>query len=67
MTRTQRIEKAIEDYKTEIEAEEKALKKYSKEELVELAKSYHVPFEGKRASWLRYDLAVKFKTGYTVC
>lgn len=66
MTRTQKIENAIATYEKEIKASEKQLKKYAKEQLVELARSNNVPYEGKRISWLRYDLAVKFVTGYTI-
>lgn len=66
MTRTERIESAIAKYEKEIKAREKQLKKYEKEQLVELARSNNVPYEGKRISWLRYDLAVKLETGYVV-
>ena len=66
MTRTERIENAIVKYEKEIKAKEKQLKKYEKEQLVEFAKSNNVSYQNKRVSWLRYDLAVKLVTGYTI-
>ena len=65
MSYKNRMASAIEANKYKIAEVEKQLKKYCKEELVELAISRSIPYEHKKISWLRYDIAIKCVTGYT--
>lgn len=61
-----RKERAIEIYKAEIDASYKKFMKYSKPELLELAKSSGLYTDNGKypKSWVAYDLAVRSVTGY---
>lgn len=56
---------AVENNMKEIKAEMKDLRKFSKEELVELATSYRLMTEGMSKAFLVSDIAVMKVTGFS--
>lgn len=58
-------EKAVNNNMDAIKAEMKNLRKYSKEELLEIAFSYRLMTEGMTKSFLVSDIAVCKVTGYS--
>lgn len=58
-------EKVVNERMSEIKAEMKNLRKFSKEELLEQAYSYRLMTEGMSKSFLISDIAVAKITGYS--
>ncbi len=58
-------EKAVSDNMEKIKAEMRKLKKFSKEELLELAHSYRLMTEGMSKYFLASDIAVAKITGFS--